>query len=654
MAVVDLHNIKKSYGITEVLKGFSMSVNEGERAALIGANGCGKTTVFRIIAGLEPYSKGSLSLKNGIDVGYLSQMPDIDSDKTLQQELETVFADVIAMEEKMSELEQKISSTGENVENDGEERVLEQLMQEYSELQHRFENKDGYGYSSEIRKVAIGLGFEHEELGRNVSKFSGGEKTRLGLAKLLLAGPDLLLLDEPTNHLDIPSLQWLENYLGEYDGTVIIISHDRYFLDEVVDRIIELKQGRNEVYHGNYSYYLEERKRRYEQRLRTYENQQKKIVKMEKAIEKLRRWGRQGDNEKFFKRAKSMEKQLEKIDKVEKPVLGGEKMGLDFEIDRRSGDEVLIIKDLSFSFSDEQQEDQRNEQIIKDLEFSLYWGQKAAVIGDNGTGKTSLLKIVVGQLFPDNGDIKIGSNVKLGYYSQEFSGFKESDDLITAFRREVPMREGEARDALAAFLFTEDEVFKRVENLSGGEKSRLRLLQLMNGNYNFLILDEPTNHLDLPSREVLEDALQNYSGTLLVVSHDRYFLNEVIDYTFELDSGQLTKYYGNYDYYRSKKEELEGEEDKQEESEAGQKDNYYFRRKREERKKRKQKRRLQDLEADIIKLEERKEELEQEMAAPENHDDFDLLKQLKQKYEKTNNKLEQLYQEWEGYVSEQQ
>jgi ATP-binding cassette subfamily F protein 3 len=545
MVVVNIDSISKSFGTHKVLKDFSMSVNKGEKVALIGANGSGKTTIFKIINGDEDYQQGNLSLKNNISIGLLDQEPDFCSDNTIYKELLTVFDHLKYLEKQLKSYEKRISDFDKNNHNEEE---LENLMEEYSKLSHKYEINGGYEYENKIVQVSSGLGFDKNDLDKKISYLSGGEKSRVGLIKLLLKKPDILLLDEPTNHLDISSIQWLEDFLSNYNGAVIIISHDRYFLDKVIERIVEINDGKDEKYYGNYSYYLEERKRRFEQRMREYKNQQKKIKQLEESIHQLRVWGRSRDSEKMFKRAKAMEKRLERIDEMDKPTLHGKKMNLDLNINRRSGDEVLKAENISKRFD--------NEQILKDLDFDLYWQDKAVIIGANGSGKSTLLDIINGDLEADQGEIKIGASVKVGYYRQEFDVFDPEDDLVTALIKECDMKISEARNALGAFLFTDLEVFKKVKDLSGGEKSRLRLLQLMSGDYNFLILDEPTNHLDLPSREVLEEVLDDYPGTILVVSHDRYFINKIVDYTYELDDHKLTKYYGNYEYYKDKKAEL--------------------------------------------------------------------------------------------------
>lgn len=644
MSVVSMNKISKNYGITEVLKGFSLFVNEGERVGLIGPNGCGKTTVFRIIAGLEPFSEGTLSLKKDAEVGYLDQIPSFREGITLFDELASIYIDLLDIEKRLHQLEKEIAEKGSG---DYPDKELQKLMERYSNLQHEYELKDGYKYESRIRQIAYGMGFsENELMNKTVDKLSGGEKTRLGLVKLLLTEPDILLLDEPTNHLDLPSIQWLEDYLHTYRGTVIIISHDRYFLDQVIERVVEIKDCRDEVYHGNYSFYLEERKKRYEILKQAYDNQQKKILQMEAAIKRLHQWGQQGNNEKFFRRAKSMQKALDRIERLDRPVLDGKQMALDLKVNERSGNEVLQIKALNKSFA--------GQKILADLDMSIYWQDKAGLIGRNGTGKTTLLKILTRGLKQDSGQIKIGTGVKIGYYSQEFEGFNPDDDLVTALRRECEMSTAEARNALAAFLFKDDEVFKTVSMLSGGEKSRLRLLQLMYGDYNFLVLDEPTNHLDLPSREVLEDAVRRYPGTVLVVSHDRYFLNKIVDYIYELEGSRLIKYYGDYNYYKRKKQEftvLQGNR-KKEDTASGSHKSEYQRLKEEARQERMKQSRIENLEESIEMREKKIKELEMAMMDPANLDKIEFLNELKNEYEKIKDELDDLYLQWEELLTE--
>jgi ATP-binding cassette subfamily F protein 3 len=645
MAILNINNLKKEYGIETVLKDFSLNVNEGESVALIGPNGSGKTTIFQIITGREHYSDGTVSVRNDIEVGYLDQLPDFKSELSIYQELEKVFAEVKQQIKKMKKLEEKITHHGERVDKSASHSDnLEATMREYSALQREFEKGVGYEYQSKIRQVAAGMGFDEEEIHeKTLDQLSGGEKTRVGLAKLLLIEPDLLLLDEPTNHLDLKSVEWLENYLNSYQGSLLIISHDRYFLDNTIERIVEIKNGKNEDYSGNYSYYQKERKRRYEQRLREYKNQQKKIKQLEDAIEQLYIWGRSRDSEKMFKRAKAMEKRLEKIDRLEKPQLKGRKMKLELETEIRGGDDVLFVENLSKRFEDLN--------LFQDLNFELHRTDKAAIIGDNGTGKSTILRIIMGEITADRGQVRIGTNVYPAYYRQEFEGFNPEDDLITALQRETAVTNSKARDMLASFLFTGEDVFKKVKQLSGGEKSRLRLLQLMSGNYNFLILDEPTNHLDLASREVLEEALKDYSGTVLIVSHDRYFLDKVIDYIYELENQELNKYFGDYSYYKQKKKNEISEQqdlDEQEDKSEGKLD--YEAQKEARSREQKRQKRLEEIEVEIEALEKNLSDLESQMTAEENINDFELLQELKDKYEQQNSRLETLYQEWEKIV----
>ncbi len=645
MAILNINNLKKEYGIETVLKDFSLNVNEGESVALIGPNGSGKTTIFQIITGREHYSDGTVSVRNDIEVGYLDQLPDFKSELSIYQELEKVFAEVKQQIKKMKKLEEKITHHGERIDKSASHSDnLEATMREYSALQREFEKGVGYEYQSKIRQVAAGMGFDEEEIHeKTLDQLSGGEKTRVGLAKLLLIEPDLLLLDEPTNHLDLKSVEWLENYLNSYQGSLLIISHDRYFLDNTIERIVEIKNGKNEDYSGNYSYYQKERKRRYEQRLREYKNQQKKIKQLEDAIEQLYIWGRSRDSEKMFKRAKAMEKRLEKIDRLEKPQLKGRKMKLELETEIRGGDDVLFVENLSKRFEDLN--------LFQDLNFELHRTDKAAIIGDNGTGKSTILRIIMGEIPADRGQVRIGTNVYPAYYRQEFEGFNPEDDLITALQRETAVTNSKARDMLASFLFTGEDVFKKVKQLSGGEKSRLRLLQLMSGNYNFLILDEPTNHLDLASREVLEEALKDYSGTVLIVSHDRYFLDKVIDYIYELENQELNKYFGDYSYYKQKKKNEISEQqdlDEQEDKSEGKLD--YEAQKEARSREQKRQKRLEEIEVEIEALEKNLSDLESQMTAEENINDFELLQELKDKYEQQNSRLETLYQEWEKIV----
>ncbi len=590
MVIVELKSIEKSFGIEEVITDFDLSLQNGERIGLIGRNGTGKTTIFKILAGLEEPDSGEIIINNDIEIGLLSQQPDLSQRNTIFEECLEVFAKEIKLQQKLSELEEKIANSGSET---------DRLLKEYSKLQERFEQSAGYSYESKIKQVAIGLGFKHEELNKTIKMLSGGEKTRVGLIKLLLEEPDLLLLDEPTNHLDIESVEWLEEYLNNYPGSVIIISHDRYFLDRTITRIVEIEFGENEDYPGDYSFYLDEKERRYEIRLKKYQEQQKKIKKIKEQIEQYRVFGNAGagDNAKFHRQAKSLEKKLEKMERIPKP-RKKENISLNLQPSTRSGDEVLKIKDIKFSFP--------GEKLLDGVDLELFRGEKTALIGPNGSGKTTLLKMILSDLEPDSGDIKIGHGVEIGYYAQQNPVFNSEDTLLQALQMKTGLKTSEARDLLAKFLFKGEDVYKKVGALSGGEVSRLRLLQLMHGKANFLILDEPTNHLDLDSREILEASLNDYAGTVLVVSHDRYFLNKVVDKIYEIKNKEMIKFIGDYDYYLRKREDLysnqEIKSDDTEDKEIGRDEKFYYEQKARQRAKRKRDRKVNQLENKIAEL----------------------------------------------------
>ncbi|MGM0419560.1 MAG: ribosomal protection-like ABC-F family protein [Bacillota bacterium] len=645
MVIIELKSIAKSFGIEEVLTDFDLSLQKGERIGLIGRNGSGKTTLFKIIAGLEKPDEGQILLNNEVEVGLLSQEPDLNSKNTIYQECLTVFKRELKLQDKLNQLEEKIADISQADNNDKEEK-LEELLQEYSSVQEKFANSAGYSYESRIKQVATGLGVSLGELDKKISYLSGGEKTRVGLVKLLLKEPDLLLLDEPTNHLDISSVEWLEDYLNSYPGSVIIISHDRYFLDRTISRIVEIEYGSNEEYPGNYSYYLEERERRYEIRLKKYQEQQKKIKKIKEQIEQYRVFGNAGagDNEKFHRQAKSLEKKLEKMERIPKPQKH-DNISLNLQPDKRSGSEVLKVTDIDLSFAEEK--------LLDGINFNLFRGDKAALIGPNGSGKTSILKMIISELKPDQGKIKIGHGVEVGYYAQQEPVFNPEDTMLHALQMKTGLKTGEARDLLAKFLFRGEDVFKKIKSLSGGEISRLRLLQLMYSGANFLILDEPTNHLDLDSREILEASLNDYKGTVLVVSHDRYFLNKVVNTIYEIKSKNLTKFHGDYDYYLKKRKDLYDDEDElsqNEKSSVGRDEKFYYEQKAAQREERRRKREKEKLEAEIEELEERKEQLEEKMISASYEGEFEKLNTLTQEINKIDAELTQRYKRWEEVV----
>ena len=542
MIEISLNNIEKNYGIENILRDFNLQIGKGEKIGIVGKNGTGKTTVFKIITKIEYADKGEIYISKDSKVGYLEQVPNYDSQSTVKNILNIAFKKEYELMNDIREMEEEISIL--------KDEKLDKALKKYGELQEELELIGGYDIEEKFSKVTKGLGIDEKILNSKFNILSGGEKTTVLLGKILLENPDILLLDEPTNHLDMESINWLENFLKDYNGTVVIISHDRYFLDRAVGKIIEFGNGKCRTFHGNYSYYLKEKERLFDEELKKFENQQKEIKSMEESIKRLKDWASRHDNEKFFKRAFSMEKRLNKIDRLDKPTTESN-MKLKLQAKGRSGQEVIKIRNLSKSFE--------NKNLFEDLNMDINFKDKLAIIGKNGTGKTTILKMILKEIKPDSGEVKIGSNVKIGYLEQNISFDNENKDILDTFRYDHIMSEDEARKILAKFLFYGEDVFKKVKDLSGGERARLRLCQLMYKNINTLILDEPTNHLDIMSREMLEDTLLEFEGTLIFISHDRYFINKLSENILELDNKKITKYIGNYDYYLEKK--LETKED---------------------------------------------------------------------------------------------
>ena len=542
MIEISLNNIEKNYGIENILKNFNLQIGKGEKIGIVGKNGTGKTTVFKIIKGIEFEDKGEIYISKDSKVGYLEQVPNYDSHSTVNNILNIAFKKEYELMDSLRKMENELSIL--------KDEKLDKALKKYGELQQELELIGAYDIEEKFSKVTKGLGIDDEILNSKFNILSGGEKTTVLLGKILLENPDILLLDEPTNHLDMESINWLENFLKDYDGTVVIISHDRYFLDRAVGKIVEFGNGKCRTFHGNYSYYLKEKERLFDEELKKFENQQKEIKTMEESIKRLKDWASRHDNEKFFKRAFSMEKRLNKIDRLDKPTTDSN-MRLKLQAKGRSGQEVIKIRNLSKSFEDKN--------LFEDLNMDIQYKDKVAIIGKNGTGKTTILKMILQEIKPDSGEMKIGSNVKIGYLEQNISFDDENKDILDTFRYDHIMSEDEARKILAKFLFYGEDVFKRVLDLSGGERARLRLCQLMHKNINTLILDEPTNHLDIMSREMLEDTLLEFEGTLIFISHDRYFINKLAKNILELENKKITKYVGNYDYYLEKK--LENKEE---------------------------------------------------------------------------------------------
>ena len=536
--ILSCSNISKSFGTDSILNHVSFHIEEREKAAVVGINGAGKSTLLKIIVGKLAPDEGSVVIAKGKTLGYLAQHQDLDSGRTIYDELLEVKRPIIEMEERLRTLEVNMKRS------QGEE--LESLYQTYSRLSHEFELANGYAWKSEITGVLKGLGFLEEEFSKPVSTLSGGQKTRVSLGKLLLSKPDIILLDEPTNHLDMESIAWLENYLLNYQGTVVIVAHDRYFLDRVVTKVVELDNGSSTVFQGNYSAYSEKKAMLRASILKAYLNQQQEIKHQEEVITKLRSFNR----EKSIKRAESREKLLNKIERIEKPTEVNDAMNITLEPDIVSGNDVLTVRGLTKGFD--------GQTLFSDVDFEIKRGERIAIIGNNGTGKTTILKIINGILAADAGEIRLGSRVHIGYYDQEHHVLHSEKTLFQELSDTYPnMNNTQIRNVLAAFLFTGDDVFKLIGDLSGGEKGRVSLAKLMLSEANFLILDEPTNHLDITSKEILENALTHYTGTVLYVSHDRYFINKTATRILDLTHNTLVNYIGNYDYYLEKRDTME-------------------------------------------------------------------------------------------------
>ncbi|WP_141531368.1 ribosomal protection-like ABC-F family protein [Bacillus thuringiensis] len=540
MTICSVNNVTKSFGGNIIFENISLEIKNGERVGLVGRNGSGKTTIFGLLTGMESLDAGAIHMKKGTRIGHVAQIPKFDEVLTVYDVLSSAFKVEKELEKEMHALET-------NMAEEQEQSSLQKLMERYGVIQEKFAFLGGYEIEGNIMKVANGLQVT-DLFSRVFTELSGGEQTKVSLAYMLLQKPDLLLLDEPTNHLDLFAVEWLEQFLKEYTGTVMVISHDRYFLDEVVTKIFDLEDGEIHVYHTNYSQFVEEKEERLLQEFQAYQEQQKKIKKMKEAIKRLREWANQANppNEGLHKRARNMERALERIEKLKRPILERKQMGLQFEGQERSGKDVVVMKEVSKGFA--------GRPLFEQANLHVRFQERAAIVGRNGTGKTTLLKLLLEEINPDVGEIRIGSSVKIGYLSQHTYGNVKSN-VLEAFREYVAVTEGEARHILAKFLFYGPAVFKKVTQLSGGEKMRLRLAQLMYQDINFLILDEPTNHLDIESREVLEEALEQYNGTILAVSHDRYFLNKLFEKTYWIDECKLFEFAGNYAWARQKWEE---------------------------------------------------------------------------------------------------
>lgn len=535
--ILSCNNISKSFGTDVIIKSCSFNIEDHEKAAIVGINGAGKSTLLKIITGIEPADTGLVTLAKDKTLGYLSQQQNLNSDNTIYDELLSVKQYILDMEAQLRHIENQMKSA--------DDTALETLMKKYSDLNHEFELNNGYAYKSEITGVLKGLGFTEEDFTLNVNTLSGGQKTRVALGRLLLSKPDIILLDEPTNHLDMESISWLENYLLNYSGAVLIVAHDRYFLDKIVSKIIELDNGNATVFSGNYTDYASKKAILRNMQLKEYLNQQREIKHQEEVITKLKQFNR----EKSIKRAESREKMLNKMEFVDKPEILNDKMDIKLEPNVISGNDVLTVENLTKGF---------DETVLFDnISFQIKRGERVALIGSNGTGKTTILKLINGIIPADSGSIYLGAKVNIGYYDQEHHVLDPDKTIFDEIRDAYPdLNNTQIRNTLAAFLFTNEDVFKYIKDLSGGERGRVSLAKLMLSNANFLILDEPTNHLDITSKEILENALNSYTGTVLFVSHDRYFINSTATRIIELANKTVVNYIGNYDYYLEKKDIL--------------------------------------------------------------------------------------------------
>ncbi|MBO6128647.1 MAG: ABC-F family ATP-binding cassette domain-containing protein [Pseudobutyrivibrio sp.] len=629
--LLNVSHIYKSFGEDNIIKDATFTVDEGSKVAIVGNNGTGKSTLLKIITGDLLADDGEVTLKKDATMGYLAQYQEDNYGTNILDTVLNAREDLLSMEKRLAEMEEMMSSV--------EQSQMETFMENYHKLQHQFDLNGGYTFRSEAIGILKGLGFEGDDLNKSMNELSGGQKTRVSLGRLLAAAPDLLLLDEPINHLDLNSIMWLEGYLSSYKGAVIIVAHDRYFLDKIADHVVDLSYGRTSVYTGNYTAFVEQKDIYMLTYERSYEKQQKEIEHQKAVIEKLQSFNR----EKSIKRAESRKKLLDKMDVMDAPDKDSAKMRLTLEIEKESGKDVLDFSHVTKSYDDKN--------IFTDLSFEVHKGDRIAILGDNGTGKTTILKCINGLTPFETGEIKFGANVTVGYYDQEQQGLTESNTIFSEIHDAYPfLTETKVRNTLAAFMFTEDDVFKRISELSGGERGRVSLAKLMLSKSNLLILDEPTNHLDMDSKERLEDALNEYDGTLLYVSHDRYFVNRTANIILELSEGKLTKYLGNYDDYIAKKEQLYGNEkitnsDISSSESAAKLD--YKEQKRIEAEKRKLQNQISKVEAEIEKLEADKAKLDEEFLKPENMTNSAKLNELSVKQKDIENNLEVLYSQWE-------
>lgn len=632
--ILNATNISKSFGSNEIIKDATFLVNEHEKVAIVGVNGAGKTTLLKILTGEESADSGSITLAKDAKLGYLRQINNVDSALSIIDELYTVIEPILNMEKRMSQMQEDMKHlTGSE---------LEELYSSYTALTHSYELMDGYAAKSRVVGILKGLGFEEIDFDRKINTLSGGQKTRVFLAKLLLEEPDIILLDEPTNHLDLRSIEWLESYLLNYKGAVIIVSHDRYFLDKIVSKVIDIENGNVQMYLGNYTDFSNKKQMLLDAKMKEYLNQQQEIKHQEAVITKLKQFNR----EKSIKRAESRQKQLEKIERVEAPQTYSENMRLSLDISKESGKDVLTVQNLSKSFD--------HKKLFWDINFEIKRGERVAIIGDNGTGKTTLLKIINGLLNPDTGEVIYGSNVSVAYYDQEHQVLHMDKTLFDELSDTYPeMTNTQIRNILAAFLFTGEDVYKKIADLSGGERGRVSLVKLMLSKANFLLLDEPTNHLDIVSKDVLENALNNFPGTVCYVSHDRYFINKTATRILDLTENRLLNYIGNYDYYIEKREAVEeaanltNTEQSQKPIDVSESKKEWIDNKTALAQKKKVKNALNKCEKEISEIEDKLQSIDEDFANPENASNVGKLMELQKQKESLEKRLDKLMEDWE-------
>lgn len=632
--ILNATNISKSFGSNEIIKDATFLVNEHEKVAIVGVNGAGKTTLLKILTGEESADSGSITLAKDAKLGYLRQINNVDSALSIIDELYTVIEPILNMEKRMSQMQEDMKHlTGSE---------LEELYSSYTALTHSYELMDGYAAKSRVVGILKGLGFEEIDFDRKINTLSGGQKTRVFLAKLLLEEPDIILLDEPTNHLDLRSIEWLESYLLNYKGAVIIVSHDRYFLDKIVSKVIDIENGNVQMYLGNYTDFSNKKQMLLDAKMKEYLNQQQEIKHQEAVITKLKQFNR----EKSIKRAESRQKQLEKIERVEAPQTYSENMRLSLDISKESGKDVLTVHNLSKSFD--------HKKLFWDINFEIKRGERVAIIGDNGTGKTTLLKIINGLLNPDTGEVIYGSNVSVAYYDQEHQVLHMDKTLFDELSDTYPdMTNTQIRNILAAFLFTGEDVYKKIADLSGGERGRVSLVKLMLSKANFLLLDEPTNHLDIVSKDVLENALNNFPGTVCYVSHDRYFINKTATRILDLTENRLLNYIGNYDYYIEKREAVEeaanltNTEQDEKPADVSESKKEWIDNKTALAQKKKIKNALNKCEKEISEIEDKLQSIDEEFSNPENASNVGKLMELQKQKESLEKRLDKLMEDWE-------